>query len=267
MPMTGDDWISRHFQPLVDALPEDPPDLLPGGSEPQLAGTPDQQEFLRGIIGLRLHAAMEALETVGVLTTSQVERCQAALNRKGLAEKRRVVHMTGSGFVTGTTSAQRRGQSDAPVEPSAPDQLMQVLAVNRILGLIDDEPCRMTCVEIWQQSVHAHLLVQVSEAAVTAEQEQAKAMQDWIRRRQDGLSETSSRPPLPHAALLGGNDLVWSLDIDGRSYPGHLVAGRGDGSIRRLEIAWPVHLSDGSHTLDITVTQDGSLRGRLTLNT
>lgn len=262
MPMTGEDWISRHFQPLVDALPNDAPDV--GTVTSQLTGTPEKQELLRGIIALRLHGAVEALETVGVLTTSQVERCKAALSTKGLAEERRVVHMTSSHFATGTVSSQGGGEADVP---AAPDELTQVVAVNRILGLLDDEPCRITAVEIWQQSVHAHLLAQVGDATVDAEREQAKVMQQWIRDRNEGRAEAGSRPPLPQSALFAGHDLTWTLDVNGRSHRGHLVAGRSDRRLRRLEIAWPVQLPEGSHRLDITVTQHDTVCGRLSIDT
>ena len=245
--LTAGQWLEREFFPVLSSTP--------GLTDEQ----PEEMKVLQAVIGLRLMGALDALSAVGALTAEQQSRCQAALEAKGLKEERRVITSVGT-LVAGTATIDS-GEDATPV-----DRLQRVVAVNRVVGLIEDEPCVLTALEIWQHSVHAHLLIDVGPQAAAEQHRHAAELTEWIRARDAGETTDADRPSLglPHG--FPGRSVTWVVEAAGRRARGRLMSGHGDSQFRRLEIAWDLTLPDDCTEL-VLIAEDGDqVTGRVAVD-
>lgn len=247
MALTGDQWLAREFFPVVSSMSVSPDDQ------------PEQMKVLHAIIGLRLMGALDALSSVGALTTEQESRCQAALEAKGLKEEKRVI----TSFATLVTGTATIGSTQ---DAETGDRLQKVIAVHRVLGLIDDEPCVLTALEVWQRTVHAHLLLEVGTQAEAEQHQHARELTEWIRAREAGEATDADRPSLGLTHGFPGQSVSWVLEAAGQRTHGRLTSGHGGGPYRRLEIEWDVTLPEDCSEVVVIAEDSDQVTGRLAVD-
>ena len=216
MPQSGDEWLATSFRPLVEALPDDATE-----------GDPELRP-IRAVVLLGMQGAVDALLATGVLTAVQAEECWAALAPKGLTRER-TEKVAASFFSSTSVVASTAHPHEEPV-------LQTVVGVNRVIGLVEDEPVLLVSVEVWSHSVLAHLLVTTSTPM--------------------------NREHLRHA----GRDLVWTLTADSTSTEGRVTSGHGTGNRYRLVLGWDVALGPDCSHLELTITENDRVVGRTTVD-
>lgn len=216
MPKTGDEWLATSFRPLVEALPDD-------GAE----GDPELRP-VRAVVLLGMQGAVDALLATGVLTEDQAEECWAALAPKGLTRERSE-RVAVSFFSATSAVASTAGPRVEPV-------LQTVVGVNRVIGLVADEPVLLVSVEVWSHQVLAHLLL-------------------------------TTATPIDHEHLRHpGQGLLWTLTADGASVEGRVTSGHGTGNRYRLALGWDVELGPDCSHLELTITEKDRVVGRTTVD-
>lgn len=251
MALTGEQWLDREFRPVVASM-------SPAGKE-----SAESSRVLQAILGLRLLGALDALSAVGVLSEDQQAQCRSDLEGKGLTETRSHVTMTSMAWASAIVTG--RSEAEDPATPQVErDQLREVVAVNKVLGLIEDEPCLLVSLELWSRSVRAHLLLDVSEHT-KAQQTAVLEMGRWARDRANGDEHEADRPA--HLAHMGypGGGVTWELEVNDLVSVGSLVSGHGGGDQYRLEISWDAVVPDDCEEIVVQARDGEQITGRVTI--
>jgi hypothetical protein len=255
MALSGEQWLKTHFFPVVDSLPATSASQ-PSSSQPSSSASP--LAAIRAIAAIRLLGAVDALAAVGVLDDEQQRRCRAAMEPKGVTSEE--VTVSSISLVSGF--AQASGGEAAPKPVDQPDRIVRVLADGHVFGLVDGEQTVLICVEVWERSVRASLLIAVSPVAEHERSARSRQMRDWLLKKQAGEATDENRPPMSTALRHPGAAASWLLDADGQSTPGAVVAGQGGSDWWRVDVQWDVAVGESCRELQVSATEDGRLIGR-----
>ena len=230
----------------------------------QLAQLPDEgssttapPDPLHALVLLRASGGVDALADIGALRGPQLAAARELLASKGVTKGERNQHLASS-FVTGAVSA--AGSRPQRTEVLPPQRLREVLAVGRVMGLVDDEPLTMTAVEVWDRSVRAGVLLTVGEQG---RRDRDRAIEEWVEER----ATEPDGPPAGGPLFPGhpGSSLTWVLETDGVRTTGRLVSGSGTGSEWRQDVAWSLALPDPRPGFTIEVLAGDRVVGRQAL--
>ena len=253
MALSGDEWLEQHFFPVVDSLP----------SVDKVDPTSRETAFA-AFVAFRLLGAVDALAQVGVLDDEQEERCRSVLAQKGVTTSRER-HVAVRSFHTLATGTVVVGE-EAEREPQEPDRLVRVLGSGQVFGLVDGEEAVLVCVEVWQRTVRASLLLAVSPEAEHARRERARELQEWLAKRHAGEIAAGEHPPMASRLSHPGAATTWLLDAAGRPVEGRVVQGNGGTTWWRVDVEWPLAVPEDCRELDISATEDGRVIGRATIS-